>query len=144
MFPVEAGVGGVSYGCVWDMMDMGSLLTSCALEVVRQGHGNVEVLGLGLREAVDTRNIVGDGQVLANQTGVGRLVEIAYVRASSVGIHLVNRDCELAAGLDTCNGIDGQGVLSVLSDVDIAGELCSSALVDDVCLDLGIPDDGGI
>lgn len=45
-------------------------LTSNTIHRVRHSNGDIEVLGLGLGEAIDTGNVVGDGEVLSEDTGV--------------------------------------------------------------------------
>lgn len=42
------------------------------------------------------------------------------------------------------DGTSSQRVLRLLANVNIASELCSAALVDEVGLDLGLADNGGI
>tara|TARA_R110002060_G_scaffold2751_5_gene4526 strand:+ start:512 stop:664 length:153 start_codon:yes stop_codon:yes gene_type:complete len=46
------------------------VLTSNAVHRVRHSDGDVEILGLGLGEAIDTGNVVSDGEVLSEDTGV--------------------------------------------------------------------------
>lgn len=121
-------------------------LTTSAVQATRHGDRDVEVLGLGLREAVHARNVVGDfqGGLTGGTQGVSGRVHVASKGTSAIGVDLVNRDGEFAAGLDLCDLAGGQGVLGVLADVDVAGQLRSSALVNDVGGNLGVSDQRGI
>lgn len=65
------------------------ILTTTAGKVIRHVHKDLELLGLGLREAVDTRNIVLDSQVLRDDTVVSCLHQVTCIRTGSVGVHLV-------------------------------------------------------
>ena len=47
-------------------------------------------------------------------------------------------------GFDLRHGPCGESILGVLANIDVASQLCSTTLVDNVRTDLGIPDDGGI
>jgi hypothetical protein len=49
-------------------------------------------------------------------------------------------DLDGAALLDRGDGVGGEGVLGLLTNVDVAGQLGAAALVDDVGLDLGVAD----
>lgn len=42
--------------------------------------------------------------------------------------------------MDLGHGVSSKGILCVLADVDVAGQLGSATLVDDVGLDLGVSD----
>ena len=113
-----------------------------AFHVLRHGDGDVEVLGLGRRDAVDAGDVVGDGQILADETRVARLVDIAHIRPGTVGVDLVEGDDDVVPGTDLRHGALGESDLSVLGNIDIAGQLGAAAFVDDVGLDLGIANDG--
>jgi hypothetical protein len=97
-----------------------------------------------LREPVHPWDIVRDSQVLADDAGIAGLVEVADVRASPVRVHLVDCDREFGPCLDLSDLAGGKCVFCILADVDVASELCSTALVDDIGRDLGVPDDGGV
>lgn len=56
----------------------------------------------------------------------------------------MDRDRHLPAGRDLSNSIGSEGVLGVLSNVDVAAKLGTSTLVDNVGGDLGITDQGGV
>lgn len=118
--------------------------TASALKVIRHRHGKVELLDLILRDAVGSGHIVGDGQVLADETRVGGLVQVADIRAGAVGVDLVNRHRDLAACPHLGHGTVGERCLGVFGHVDVAGELRAAAVVDQVRLDLRIADDGRI
>lgn len=62
----------------------------------------------------------------------------------AVCVHLVDSDRQLRASLDLGDSVRSEGVLGVLSNVDVAAQLCASALVHDVCRDLSITDESGI
>lgn len=130
-------------------------------EVIWKSDGDVKVLSLGLRETVYTRDVVGDSQVLRNDTGVSSLVEIARVWTSTIGVdlswsvvfhgyiqsewtYLMNGNDKLSTALDLCDCAGSQGILGVLTHIDVTGQFCSTTLVDNVCIDFGITDDGGI
>ena len=113
-----------------------------AFHVLWHGDGNVEVLGLGRRDAVGAGDVVGDSQILADETRVARLVDIAHIRPGTVGVDLVEGDDDVVSGTDLRHGALGQSDLGVLGDVDVAGQLGAAAFVDDVGLDLGVADDG--
>lgn len=99
-----------------------------------------------MREAVHTGNVVGDlqGGLASGAQGVSGGVHVASKGTSAIGVDLVDRDSEFAAGLDLCDLAGGQGVLGVLADVDVARQLRSSALVDHVGGNLGVSDQRGI
>lgn len=120
------------------------MLTTCAFEITWHCDGNVEILSPGLREAVDSRNIVGHSQVLADEPGIAGLVQIAYIWPGTIGVYLMDRDSDLTASLDSGDGTLSQGILGVFPNVDIARKLRSSTLVDDIGFDLGITDDCGV
>ena len=101
-------------------------------------------MGLGLREAVDAGDVVLDLEGLGDEARVASLVDVADVGAGAVGVDLVDGHGYFAAGLDLGDGADGEGVLGVFADVDVAGQLGPPALVDDVGEDLGVADDGGV
>lgn len=74
-------------------------LTSSACKISWHGNVDSKVLGLGLRETIDTRNVVGDGQVLGNNTGVSSGVNITDVWTSSIGVDLMDGDGHNGTGL---------------------------------------------
>lgn len=125
----------------WDGDD-----TSNASQIVRQSDSHVEVLRLGLREAVDTRDVVLDGErnLSREALSIGRHVEITGVRPSSIGVDLVDSHLNLAALGDLSDTLGLESVLGLFADVDVALELSAAALVDDVSLDLGRTDEGGV
>jgi hypothetical protein len=57
---------------------------------------------------------------------------------------LVNRHGQLRAGLDLGDGAGSQSILRVLAHIDVARELRATAGVDNVGVDLGIADEGGV
>lgn len=142
------------------------LLTSSAVQFGRHGNGDVEVLSLGLGETIGAGDVVGDRQLglssstqsvagrvqvtLSNddqycQTTNGSRFGLAHAeRASAVCVYLVDRDRQLRASLDLSNSICSESILGVLSDVDVAAQLRSAALIDNVCRDLCVTDQGGI
>lgn len=64
--------------------------TSLAVESCWHGDSDVEVLELGLRETVDTWDVVGDSQVgLPSSQRVSGLVHITDIWASTIGIDLI-------------------------------------------------------
>lgn len=65
-------------------------------------------------------------------------------RSRAVCVDLVDRHRQLRAGFHLCDLLDGQGVLRVLANVDVALQLGSPALVDDVGRDLGVADQRGV
>lgn len=59
--------------------------------------------------------------------------KVSYrVRAGTVSVDLVDRDSHLPTGRDLGNSIGGEGVLGVLSNVDVSAKLGTSAFVYDV------------
>lgn len=97
-----------------------------------------------MREPVHPWDIVRDSQVLADDAGIAGFVQVADVGASPVRVHLVNRDREFGPCLDRGDLARGKCVFRILADVDVAGELRPAALVDNIGLDLSVPDDGGV
>ena len=70
----------------------GSQLTANAVEGIGHHNSDVELLGAGLGETVDTRDIVEDGQVLGDDTVVAGLDQVAGVGTSTIGVDLVDGD----------------------------------------------------
>lgn len=136
----EATAEGTREGCVAaaDGADVAGRGAD-AVEVVREGDGHVEVLGLGLGEAVDAWDIVLNSQrdLAGEAFAIGCHVKVAGVRASSVGVDLVYRDLDFAAFGDLGDAFGLQGVFGFFADVDVAFELGAAALVDDVGFDFG-------
>lgn len=66
------------------------------------------------------------------------------VRAGTISVDLVDGDSHLSTGRDLGDSIGSEGVLGVLSNVDVSAKLSTSTLVGDVRGDLGITDDGGV
>lgn len=111
------------------------------MEVIRHRHGKVEILDLVLRDTVGSGHVVGDSQVLADLARVGGLVQVADIGTGAVGVDLVDCHGDLAARLDLGYGALSQRCLGVLGNVDVACKLRTAAVVDQVCLDLGIAHD---
>jgi hypothetical protein len=63
-------------------------LTTSASKISGHLDRDIEVLGLGLRETVNTRDVVGDGQVLRDDTSIASLIKIAHIWTSSISIDL--------------------------------------------------------
>ena len=117
---------------------------SGTLHVGRHRDGNVEILSLGLRDAIDAWHVVGDLESLADETRIARLINVANIRASTVGVDLVDCHDYVTPGPDLGDGLCRQSSFRVFGNVNIASQLCSPALVDKVGLDLGIANDGCI
>lgn len=117
-----------------------------AVEGGGHGDGHVEVLSLGLGEAVGAGHVVGDRQwrLAGGAQAVARGVHVACVRAGAVGVDLVDGDGQGRAGLDLRDLSGGQGVLGVLAHVDVAADLGPPALVGYVGVDLGVADQRGV
>lgn len=77
-------------------------------------------------------------------TGVAGHVNVANIGASTIGVDLVEGDCDFAPSLDLRHGLRGQGILSVFPNVNVSLELCASTRVDDIGFDLGISNDGRV
>lgn len=130
-------------------------------------NGEVESLCFGLRETVGSRHVVQDGEVLQAflsatcfsmkennakrhitygelDTGVAGHVNVANIGASTIGVDLVEGDCDFAPSLDLRHGLRGQGILSVFSNVNVSLELCASTRIDDIGFYLGISNDGRV
>jgi hypothetical protein len=120
--------------------------TSDALEVLGQQDRHGKRLSLGLGEAVDARHVVLNlkGYLATQALSVARHVEVAEVRTCAIGVDLVDRHVDRAAPGDLGDGSSGQGVLGLLSNIDVACQLGPTALVDNVSLDLGLPDQCGV
>lgn len=70
---------------------------------------------------------------------------LTYVEGtSSISIDLVHRDRHSSTRLHLGDLLSSQGILGVLADVDVTLQLCPSALIDDVCCNFRIPDQGSI
>lgn len=70
---------------------------------------------------------------------------LTYVEGtSSIGIDLVHRDRHSSTRLHLGDLLGSQGILSVLANVDVTLQLCSSTLVDDVCCNFRISDQGSV
>lgn len=80
---------------ILDTCPCGSQLTANAVESLGHHNSDVELLGAGLRETVDTGNIVEDGQVLGDDAVVAGLDQVAGIGTSTVGIDLVDGDGDL-------------------------------------------------
>lgn len=72
------------------------------------------------------------------------LVEITDIGTSAVGVDLVDGDGHDGTGLDRRDGLCGESSLGVGSHVDVTGQFGSSTLGDDLGVDLGVADDGGV
>lgn len=135
--------------------------TSSACKIGWHGDSDVEVLGLCLGKAVDSRDVVGDSQVLRNDASVTCTqsvlfmdqyipvaltshINIANIWTSSIRVHLMNGNRHQCASLDFGNSSRSQGILGVLPNIDISCQFCPTTLVDDVRSNLGISNDGGV
>lgn len=107
-------------------------------------NGDIEVCGLGLGKSVDSWDVVGDGQVLESSTGVASGVQITDIWTSTIGVDLVNSDLNSRAGSHLSDSLGGKLVLGVLADIDVSRKFSTSALIDNVGVDLSLSDDGGI
>lgn len=117
---------------------------SGAFELVGHDHSHVEVLELGLREAVGTGDVVLHGQVLALHSGVALLIKITDEGARAIGIDLVEGDLDPTASLDLSHLAGGNGVLGVLANIDVAAQFSTATLVDNVRRDFLVTDNGGV
>lgn len=81
---------------------------------------------------------------LCNSSAVASLIKITGVGASTVGIDLVDGHRNLASSFNLGDLISSQGVLGVLSNVDVSSKLGTAALVHNVGFDFSIANDGGI
>jgi hypothetical protein len=111
-----------------------------------QDDSHVKVLRLGLGESIDTGNVVLNlKRHLANETlAIRSHVEITNVWTGTICVDLVNSDLDRAALGDLSDRSCGQGILSLLADIDVAFKLSTTALIDEVGLDLSSPDQSGI
>jgi hypothetical protein len=115
-----------------------------AVELVRHGNTDGEILLLSLGQTVGTRDVVGNLELGELSSSVAGLIKITLVRTGTISVDLVNGDSHDSAGLDRSHTASGQLVLGLLADIDVAVDLSASARVDDVLRDLGVADDGGI
>lgn len=72
------------------------------------------------------------------------MVQVAEKRPSAVGIDLVNSDSNLATSLDLSHSARRQGILCVLSNIDVSFQFRATALIGNVGHNFGVADDGGI
>lgn len=122
---------------------MKRLTVGAARDIVGHDDGHVEVDGLGLGETVGAGHVVLDGQV-AGEDAVGGRDEVAGKGAGAVGVDLVQGDGDLGAGLDGRDGVGADGVLLALGHVNVGVLLRPAAHADNVGVDLGVTDDGGV
>lgn len=74
-----------------------------------------------------------------------KVICLTYVEgSSSIGVDLMHGDRYGPARLHLSDLLGRQGVLRVLANVDVTLQLGSSALIDDVCCDLRVTDQGSI
>lgn len=97
-----------------------------------------------MRESVGTGDIVLNGQVGSDDTVVAGGDEIALERTSTISIDLVDGDGHTCTSLDLSDSSSGNGIFGVLTDVDVTSQLCTATLIDNVGVNLGITDNGGV
>jgi hypothetical protein len=121
-------------------------LTSSACHVV--GHRNVdgEVLCFSLREAVDTGNVVGDSEVslACGAQFVSSHVHVTHVWTSPIGVDLVNGNCHNGSFLHSRHNAGGELILGLRADIDVASQLRTTTLINDIGVNLCITNEGGI
>ena len=115
-----------------------------AVELVRHGDTDGEILLLGLGQTVGTRDVVGNLELGELGSSVAGLVKVTLVRSGTISIDLVNGDSHDSARFDRSHTASGQLVLGLLADIDVAVDLSASARVDNVLRDLGVADDGRV
>jgi hypothetical protein len=115
-----------------------------AVELVWHSNTDGEILLLGLRQTVGTRDVVGNLELCELGGSVAGLIEITLVGSGTIGVDLVDGDSHDSACLDRSHTASGQLVLGLLADIDVAGDLGASTGVHDVLRDLGVTDDSGI
>ena len=72
------------------------------------------------------------------------LVKIANVWAGTIGVDLVDGDCDGGSCLDLGDSSGSNHIFGVLSDIDVTSQLSTSTLVDDVGADFCLSDDGAV
>jgi hypothetical protein len=115
-----------------------------AVELV--GHLDVDdkVLLLGLGETERTGDVVGHLQGGEGGDGIASLIHVALERTGTISVDLMDGDSQHGATRNLSHTTSCKLVLGLFANVDVAGNLCSSACVDDVGRDFRVTDDGSI
>lgn len=132
---------GLSIVAATDDADIASGATS-ALKVVGQGSLHLELLGLGLGQAVGAGDVVGHGHL--DEIAVAGLVNIADIGAGAVGVDLVDIHGDGGAARHLGQGARLDGLLGLGLDVDAAGLLSPAAVANNLGRDLSLADEGGV
>lgn len=81
---------------------------------------------------------------LGDLVGITALIKITDERTSAIRVDLVDGHGNLTTSSDLGNGTSRESILRVLANVDVAGQLSSATLVDDIGLNLGVANKGRV
>lgn len=112
-----------------------------AVEVIGHLHVDGELLSFSLRETILSGNVVGDIELYEVGRGIAALVEITLVWASTIGVDLVDGDCERGPLLYRCYAVRDEFLLRFTTNINVTIDLSTTARVYDVGSNLAVPDD---